>query len=284
MTPNNENNNWLSSFEKNIYSQSGEDGILGKIFEILKDGDHWCVEFGAWDGKVKSNTHNLIKNKGWRGVSIESNLKRYRELLNTYSDNDRVICLNKFVNFEGIDVLDNILKESPIPKDFDLLSIDIDGNDYHIWDSLKIYKPKVIVIEFNQSIPNDISFIQEKNMKLNHGSSLLSFYDLSKEKGYELIATTYMNAFFVKKEFFNLFGIVDNSPEEIFKGKKYLTQVFQLLDGTIVARGFDRLMLHDVKMDLEKANPLPKCFRVFVPKMSPTRKLLFKIWKKIFHE
>jgi len=56
--------------QKNVTSQCGEDGIIEEIFTIIKDGDKWCVEFGAWDGKQTSNTWNLIQNKGWAGIAI----------------------------------------------------------------------------------------------------------------------------------------------------------------------------------------------------------------------
>lgn len=62
----------LNSYQKNIYSQFGEDGIIQRIFEILPVTDEkWCVELGAWDGIYLSNTHHLIKNKQWNGVLIE---------------------------------------------------------------------------------------------------------------------------------------------------------------------------------------------------------------------
>jgi len=77
---NDKGNNWLALYRKNITSQSGEDGIIEKIFELIK-GDNWCVEFGACDGKSTSNTWNLINNKGWSAVPIEPNKKKIKNLL-----------------------------------------------------------------------------------------------------------------------------------------------------------------------------------------------------------
>ncbi|MCX6718088.1 MAG: hypothetical protein NTY81_00590 [Candidatus Staskawiczbacteria bacterium] len=276
----NKKNNWLCSFEKNVYSQNGEDGILEKIFEIIKSDNKQCVEFGALDGKFLSNTYNLIENKGWSGALIESDEKEYEKLTETYSVKPQNICLNRKVNFEGEDTLDNILKNTPTDKNFDLLSIDIDGNDYHIWDSLKTYSPKVVVIEFNSTIPTDIYFVQERNLEVNQGSSLFALSKLARKKGYELVAATLWNGFFVKREFFNLFEIKDNSPKEIFKDTKYQTRIFQLYDGKIVVDGYKKLFWHGCEMNFKKTNPLPKFFRQYPGTMSPYKFFLLRIWRK----
>jgi hypothetical protein len=63
-----------------------------------------------------------------------------------------------------------------------LLTIDIDGNDYHIWDSMQKYQPKVVIIEYNPTIPNDIKFIQEANFDVNQGSSLRAKIELGGKK------------------------------------------------------------------------------------------------------
>ena len=105
----NKENDWLLSYMRNVTSQAGEDGIIEKIFEIIKENDKWCVEFGAWDGKKSSNTWNLITNKGWFGVLLECDSERYKQLLMTYKDNPKVTCINNFVEFEGLYCIDNIL-------------------------------------------------------------------------------------------------------------------------------------------------------------------------------
>lgn len=254
-------NNWLVSYARNIYSQSGEDGVLEEIFKILPDQNNWCVEFGAWDGKHLSNTYNLIKNKGWYGVLIEGSKKRFGELNNTYKGNTNVIAVNKMVDYEGPTSIDSILGQTAIPIDFDLISIDIDGNDYHIWDSIIIYKPKMVVIEFNNTIPNDIEFIQEKNVKVNQGNSLLSLTKLAKTKDYELICVTDCNAFYVRKEYFPLFQIKDNSVNALFTGT-IAPRVFQLYDGTLVLT--DKLTLYwqrNIEVNEKNLQIIPKIFR-----------------------
>lgn len=170
--------------------------------------------------------------------------------------------LNKFVSFEGENSLDNILNQTFIPNDFDLLSIDIDGNDYHIWDSLSNYRPTVVVIEFNPMIPSDIYFVQERNNSVNQGNSIRSIVTLANFKGYELIATTQCNVFFVKKEFYSLFDIQDNSIDRMWKGIKS-PRIFQLYDGTILLS--DEFVLQWSKINIKKnrLQVIPKFLRFY---------------------
>ena len=155
--------------------------------------------------KILDKYYYLLSEKNWSGILIEGNPKRITDLKNTYKNNPKVYPINKFVNFEGDDILDKILSPFPIPIDFDFLSIDIDGNDYHIWKSLVNYQPKLVLIEFNASIPGDIEFVQPANLSLQQGSSILSFVKLANEKGYELICINQVNAFFVHEKYFELF-------------------------------------------------------------------------------
>lgn len=275
----NKDNNWLISHKKNITSQFGENGILEKIFEIIK-GDKWCVEFGTWDGKKFSNTWNLLINKDWSGILIETDKKKFIELKENYKDINRVICFKKFINFSGDNTIDNILSETNIPKSFDLISIDIDGNDYHIWNSMKKYTPKVVVIEFNPTIPNDIEFIQEKNMKIYQGSSLLSLIKLGKRKNYELIVATGVNAIFVKKQYYKLFEINDNSISSIHNYNKDLQmRLFQLYDGTLVLNVYDIFRWHRKKKQ-KKIQILPKFLRIFPPNYH----FIVKLWKRTYNK
>ena len=154
----------LSNYKKNMYSQGGEDGVIDKIFDIIDNTNNWCVEFGAADGQWLSNTKNLIKNKRYSAVLLEGDINKYRDIKKYYLSNHDVIIINKYINITN-NSIDTLLSTTPIPTDFDFLSIDIDGNDYHIWESLKNYKPKVICIEFNPTIPNEVYFIQPYDPK-----------------------------------------------------------------------------------------------------------------------
>jgi hypothetical protein len=257
-------NAWLNSHKKNIKSQHGEDGIIEKIFEIIPNCKKWCVEFGAWDGQVLSNTWNLINNQDWSGVLIECEEERFNEMQKYYEGNPKVNCVNRFVNFNGENTLDNILNWAKIPVDFDLLSIDIDGNDYHIWDSIQDYKPKVVVIEYNPTIPNDIKFIQKASFKINHGSSLLAMVELGKSKGYEFVATTLNNAFFVKEIYYRLFNISDNS---LYLLRKYNPEVecrvYQLYDGTMVYEGNETHCMTGYHIRKNRLQIMPRILRMY---------------------
>lgn len=277
--------NDLDRYARNGCSQFGEDGILERVFEILpKQAEYWCVEFGAWDGKYLSNTYQLIANRNWKGVLIEGNSSKFPDLERTFKDREDVTLVNALVSFEGDNTLDKILERTDIPVDLDLLSVDIDGNDHHIWESLKGYRPKVVVIEFNQTIPSDVEFVQEKNMAVNHGSSLLSLTKLGKQKGYELIAATVCNAVFVRKEFFDLFGIQDNSPSILWSKERPAPRVFQLYDGTLVFSERFKLIWHDKYVNEQDFQALPKLLRFFGDSTNMNwsyRNVLRKIYYKL---
>jgi hypothetical protein len=277
--------NKLKEFAANKTSQFGEDGIIQKIFEILPDkGERHCVEFGAWDGKFMSNTYELVANQNWKGVLIEGNKKKFPDLIATYKGNKNATLINKLIHFEGADTLDNILRQTSTPENFDLLSIDIDGNDYHIWDSLKNYKPKLVIVEFNPSIPSDVEFIQKRDFNLNHGNSLLALVNLGKSKGYELITTTPCNGFFIRKEYFNLFNIDDNGIKVLWDTEGEAPRVFQLYDGTLALTKEFKLIWADShvrKFDLQK---LPWYLRYFGDSTDAKglyKKFLTKVYYKL---
>ena len=140
---------WLLEHASDVTSQNGEDGIIAKILEVIGTPRGWCVEFGAWDGRYLSNTHNLIANKDFYAVMIEGSATRFRDLMAAFKDNPKVYPVNAFVGFTEADGLDAILARTPIPEEFDVLSIDIDGNDYHVWSAVTRYRPRVVVIEYN---------------------------------------------------------------------------------------------------------------------------------------
>jgi len=191
---------WLLEFKDNVHSQAGEDGIIEKILEVIPENDKWCVEFGAWDGIYLSNVRNLIEQAGYSAVLIEGSKIKYDELRKNYSKHKNITCINTFVGFSDAENLDEILKDTPIPEKFDLLSVDVDGNDYHIWKAVSKYNPKLVVIEFNPTIPTEIKFVQEPATSVNQGASLLALVELGKEKGYELVSVLPFNAFFVRSE------------------------------------------------------------------------------------
>jgi hypothetical protein len=253
----------LLSFKKDVTSQFGEDGVLEKVFEVLGIKKGQCVEFGAWDGKQYSNTYNLIANRQWGGVLIEGSKERFSQLKETYRGRNDVKTLNCLVGFEPPDSLDDILAKTALPIDFELLSIDIDGNDYHIFSSVNKYHPKVVVVEFNYSIPNHIGFIQERNMAVYQGSSLNALCKLASTKGYELVCATDTNGIFVDRKYFPLFGITDNSIDALHKEVRYHTYLLQLFDGTLLVAGVTRMLWHGVTIESSRMQVLPPELRKY---------------------
>ena len=184
----------LSKRRKNVYSQHGEDGIIEALIGLLKiDEPGWCCEFGAWDGMHLSNTFNLIKNRGWKGVMIEADKDKYQDLLKTQSKYPNIIAKNKIVHYltDKGRTLDNILDPTPIPEDFDLLSIDVDGPDYHIWKSLTNYTPKIVIVEHSGL---DAHIIQREGAvhkrDIDGSTSFHPLKELGESKGYRLITDT----------------------------------------------------------------------------------------------
>ncbi|MHC4748852.1 MAG: FkbM family methyltransferase [Planctomycetota bacterium] len=272
---------WLSTFARNVTSQYGEDGIIEEVLNIIGDNNKWCVEFGSWDGKVCSNTFNLISEKGCSAVLIEGNRKRYKDLLKTFAGNEKVITINAFVGLDKENGLDSILRKTAIPTNFDLLSIDIDGNDYHVWEALQDYKPKVVVIEFNPTIPKMVEFVQPPDPRLYQGSSLLSITKLSKSKGYELICTTKTNGIFVDSAYYDLFGIKDNSLEVMMTDESMITHIFCGYDGTVFIRGCGMIPWQGFAYRESRVQQLPKWARKVVGDRNIFRRKLGKLYRRL---
>ena len=210
-------------------------------------------------------------------VLIEGSKTRFKDLQRNYSQNPKVITANRFVGFGEEDNLDQILKETPIPVDFDFLSID-DGNDYHVWKAILKYKPKVVCIEFNPTIPTEIRFVQPPDFSVNQGSSLLSLVELGKEKGYECVSVLPFNAFFVKSEYYPLFKINDNSPGILRTNLDAVTYLFIGYDGKFFLHGCKKLLWHNIELKESKIQPLPRFLRKYPDYYSKVEKMMFAIY------
>jgi hypothetical protein len=222
----------LLRHRRKFFSREGEDGLLDYIMSRIPDPSGWCVEFGAWDGISESNTHYLIAQKDYRGVMIEADALKYRRLCENMSRYG-TICLNAFVRPEGPCSLHSLLSQTPIPKDFDLLSIDVDGEDYYVWKHLEKYAPKLVIIEINlrdkpgiRRIHNTGAPIALGNARVNSptslgmsvytGTSITSMTELANKKGYSLLANVHCNALYIRREYLNLFHDREVTPEEVF--------------------------------------------------------------------
>ena len=269
----------INAFAKSIHSQFGEDGIIEEIFARISRSMHldgWCVEFGALDGVLFSNTYNLIKNKGYRAVLIEGSQKHYKELCRNIPE-QQATKIRQFVTLEGSSSLDLILRTTPIPHDFDLLSIDIDGCDYHIFESLKLHRPKVVCIEFNPSIPNEVDFVQPANFAVKQGSSAKAIIRLAGEKGYFLAATTPCNLFLVREDFKSAVG--ESALEELREDTECRTLIFFGYDGTVLSnRDNISIPWHRLTVRSRHLQVLPRYLRKFGEDYSFLQKAVFAVF------
>lgn len=194
----------LSNFRKDYYSQNGEDGVVAEILRRLGMGRGFCVEFGAWDGTHLSNTYRLVKSEGWDGLYIEADPRKFEDLLqNEMVAIGRITPVNTLVTSVGEDCLDKILARHNVRKDFELLSIDIDGADLDVWEGVRDYHPKIVVIEIDSRIEPTVA------RTLPNGRPERSFANmlrLGKEKGYALVCHT-GNMIFVANELAGKLGI-----------------------------------------------------------------------------
>jgi hypothetical protein len=198
-------NIFYHQYGKNVYSQNGEDGILEEILRRLNITNGYVCEFGAWDGKHFSNTFNLIQ-KGFRGVFIEGDRDKYKDLLLTCNEYPNIIPINAYVDHNDTEnSLDNLLKSTDIPYDFDVLSIDIDSFDYQVWKSLKLYKPKIVIIEINSGVmTHEENHIHTPN--IYEGTGFRPMFRLGIEKGYKFVLHT-GNMIFVRNDLFEKLNI-----------------------------------------------------------------------------
>ena len=200
------NSKKLNRYEYKIYSQGGEDGIIDEIFKRIGTTNKFFIEFGAGTGLENNTIYLLLKN--WKGCWIDGDSKKVETLNKIYGFLVRQKKLrigNVFVTAENAEDLFNELN---IPKEPDLLSIDIDGNDYWVWKAIKNYKPRAVIIEYNALWRPDLEWVMKYNPKNEwnrnsyFGAGLKSLELLGAQKGYKLVGCSFagINAFFVRED------------------------------------------------------------------------------------
>jgi len=223
----------LSLFKQDFYSQGGEDGILRRVFLELGVSSGTFCEFGAWDGQHLSNTFALYQT-GWRGCYIEADPVRYQALCRTFASSDAVTCICAFVETRGSNSLEALLERAGFSSmDLDLLSIDIDSDDLAIWRSLTI-RPKVVVIEYNPTMPTDVLFENPPGTSI--GNSARAVVTFAQAHDYDLVAVTSTNLVFVTSDVNRgRFRTIDAVGPELHTGNRY----FFGYDGTLVQVNLD---------------------------------------------
>jgi hypothetical protein len=224
----------LKEFENNIQSQFGEDGVIEAIFNKIGTTNKICVEFGAWDGIHYSNTWNLWHNHQWEALLIEGDPEKYKVLVNNTASFDKVSPLLAFVADSGPHSLDVIFHKQGFPAAIDLLSIDIDGNDYYILKSLEQFHPRLIIIEYNPTIPPGITLIQQSGEYF--GASASAILELAHEKDYHLVHMTDTNMFLLSGEALSVFGGEEPALAALFVSR-HLVHVISSYDGKTMLVG-----------------------------------------------
>ncbi len=194
----------LTGFELRAFSQNGEDGVLAEILRRTGAPARQFVEFGVESGR-EGNCVYLADAAGWQGLFMEADDQMFRQLESKYAAHGRVRTICARVCTQNIEQL---LAQGDVPAEPDVLSIDVDGQDYWIWETIESYRPRVVVIEYNSSLDPRRRLVQpdEPGHAWDgtdyYGASLGALHSLAERKGYRLVHTDLsgVNAFFVRAD------------------------------------------------------------------------------------
>jgi hypothetical protein len=199
----------LNKYEYQSFSQYGEDGIIQEIFNRIGTTNKYFIEFGVENG-LECNSLNLLY-KQWQGLWIEGNPMYCQEINTRFADmigSKQLSIKSSFITAENIEQL---FESACAPAEPDMLSIDIDYNDYYIWQAITKYNPRVVVIEYNATYQPETDFVVPYNATRvwdgtsYFGASLTALERLGKLKGYSLVSCSFAgtNAFFVRNNLLN---------------------------------------------------------------------------------
>lgn len=196
----------LAHFGFSAYSIADEDGIQSEIFRRIGTTNRQFIEIGCGDG-LQNNTVYLLLS-GWAGLWIDAcpeNIASVRRHLGGYLASDKLAVRRALVAKNNINAL---IREAGLNKEPDLLVIDIDGNDYHVWESLDCIRPRAVCIEYNATFRPPIKVVQP--YKANWvwdgsnfgGASLKALEALGQKKRYALVGccSAGSNAYFIRED------------------------------------------------------------------------------------
>lgn len=198
----------LSETGFRVFSQYEEDGKILMILSVIGMQNKTFLEIGSDDG-INSNCANLVFNFGYRGLFLDGNptsVKRgqkfYAKYPHPWMYPPTFTCAK--VTAENIN---SLVKDAGLSGDIDVLSIDIDGNDYWVWNALNQVSPNVVIIEThvefgmrNIVVPYDPNYFFPGKHPVYHGASPIAMVKLAKKKGYRLVGANELgfNLIFVK--------------------------------------------------------------------------------------
>lgn len=188
----------FSSTGYKVFSQFEEDGLLWYLFSLIGEGSKTFIEIGANDG-INSNCSNLAVHFGWSGLFFEGSaalIKRgerfYAKIPTPYHPKPKYV--QAIIKRENINEL---ISKNGLSGEIELLSIDIDGNDYWVWDAIEVVSPKVVIIEThtefgdkNIVVPYDPDYMFPGKHPVYHGASVTAMAKLGEKKGYRLVGAS----------------------------------------------------------------------------------------------
>ncbi len=195
----------LAPFELRVFSQNGEDGVLAEIFRRIGVGAQpFFVEFGVESGR-EGNCVYMADIAGWHGLFMDGDERFFTALARKYRAAARVHTAFALVTPENVEEL---FAAAGVPSEPDVLSIDVDGADYWIWEALEDYRPRVVVVEYNSALDPRRRLVQPADHAGGwdgtdyFGASLGAMRALGERKGYRLAHAELsgVNAFFVRDD------------------------------------------------------------------------------------
>jgi hypothetical protein len=199
----------LADAEFKVFSQFGDDGIIQYLVSVVDIPNHVFIEFGVEDYK-ESNTRFLLVNDKWKGLIVDGSESHIKSIKRSdlYWKND----LTAVCHFITRDNINKIFTENGFTGEIGILSIDIDGNDYWIWESIDTVSPSIVIVEYNSvfganhaiTIPYDPEFNRMNAcfFGLYWGASLKALCRVADKKGYYFVGSNSdgNNAYFVRKD------------------------------------------------------------------------------------
>jgi len=218
----------LLKFGFKAYSQSDEDGIIAEIFRRIGTTNKMFLEIGS-SGGLESNTLYLLL-QGWKGSWVDGSLKFIELVGRTFLfalDKGSLKAIHRWVHEENINQL--IEEATEDGQSLDLLSLDIDGNDYHILDTIEPLNARVLVVEYNPKFRPPVKWVMAYNPSHSYdgsdymGASLKSFEILLSGKGYKLVGCNLLgiNAFFVRADLVKDNFHIDCSAENHYEPERF---------------------------------------------------------------
>jgi len=211
----------LNLYQKKVFSQFGQDGVLEKIFELIGTTNKFFVEFGSSGNDSGMGNTAYLRRLGFNGLLMDGSERPYNQTINDKKYDVKI----EFIKASNINYL---FEKYNVPKEFDFLSIDIDGQDFHIWNSIKEYFPRVVSIEMNYHISpgNDKVMYYNENYiwdgSSNCGASITALKKLANKKGYSLVCTCSSDAIFVRNDL-----LTDKNNNVLFKN---INDEFELIN------------------------------------------------------